>query len=224
MNTGSTLHRSGHGMITTICWSTGDKVQYALEGVIVSCGATVEWLKNELRLFANSKQTEVMATSVASNNGVYVIPAFSGLGAPYWDMNRKASIHGLTFSATANHIVRAALESIPYQIKDVIVAMEEDTKMELKQLMIDGGISSNNFIVQFLANLLDKPVVNIGLAEVSALGAAYLAGLERKIFRSLDHLSQLHTITKIVRPSVDENIKTSYAGWQHFVNQSINNI
>lgn len=214
MNIGEELKYSGNGMVTTICWSTEDKVQYALEGVIVTCGATIEWLKNELGLFTDSKQTEAMAKSVNDNNGVYLLPAFSGLGAPHWDMNRKASITGLTFSTNKNHVVRAALESIPYQIKDVIVAMETDTAIALEQLMVDGGISSNNFIVQFLADLLEKPVVNIGIPDVSALGAAYLAGLQQKIYKDLDHLAQLNTEKRIVKPCGDDKVKTCYEGWK----------
>jgi len=217
MNIGDRAANSDNGMMTTICWSTADKVQYALEGVIVSCGATIEWLKNDLHLFTDSKQTETMAGSVADNGGVYLVPAFSGLGAPHWDMNRKASITGLTFGSSKNHIVRAALESIPYQIKDVIVAMESDTKIELNQLMVDGGISANNFVMQFLADLLNKPVVNIGLADVSALGAAYLAGLQQKIFSDFNDLSQLQKERKIVEPSGDHRTTAWYKGWQQIV-------
>ena len=217
MNIGHELKYSDNGMVTTICWSTEDKVQYALEGVIVTCGAAIEWLKNEMNLFEDSKQTEDMASSVEDNNGVYLIPAFSGLGAPYWDMNRKASIEGLTFSATKNHIVRAALESIPYQIKDVIIAMEADTKIELHQLMADGGISANKFIVQFLADLLNKPVVTISTTDVSALGAAYLAGLRQKIFKNLDHLSQLNTENKISEPSGNDKVRDWYKGWKNAI-------
>lgn len=214
MNIGDEIKYSDNGMVTTICWSTEDKVQYALEGVIVACGATIEWSKNELGLFTDSKQTEAMANAVEDNNGVYLIPAFSGLGAPHWDMNRKASITGLTFSANKNHIVRAALESIPYQIKDVIEAMENDTKISLQQLMVDGGISSNNFIVQFLADLLNKPVVNIGIADVSALGTAYLAGLQQKIFKDLDHLQELQNDNRITNPSGNDKVMQWYEEWK----------
>lgn len=217
MNIGDELKYSENGMVTTICWSTEDKVQYALEGVIVTCGATIEWLKNELGLFTDSKQTEAMATSVEDNNGVYLVPAFSGLGAPHWDMNRKAAVTGLTFGCNKNHIVRAALESIPYQIKDVIEAMETGTKIQLQQLMIDGGISSNQFIVQFLADLLEKPVVNIGIADVSALGAAYLAGLKSGVYESLDHLTQLNSDKIIFKPSINDAIKACYNGWKQAV-------
>jgi glycerol kinase len=158
-----------------------------------------------------------MATAVEDNNEVYLIPAFSGLGAPHWDMNRKGYITGLTFSANKNHIVRAALESIPYQIKDVIVAMESDTKIELYQLMVDGSISANNFIVQFLADLLNKHVVNIGIADVSALGAAYLAGLQQKIYRDSDHLLQLNADKKIYHPMKNDKMKEYYKGWKEAI-------
>jgi len=214
MNIGNEIKYSDNGMVTTICWSTESKVQYALEGVIVTCGATIEWLKNELGLFSDSKQTEAMAIAIENNNGIYLVPAFSGLGAPHWDMSRKASITGLTFGSNKNHIVRAAMESIPYQIKDVIVAMEADTKIELQQLMIDGGISSNKFIVQFLADLLNKPVVNIGIADVSALGAAYLAGLQKGFFENMEYLSQLNTDKKIYQPMGNDKMKEYYSGWK----------
>lgn len=218
MNIGSELKYSDSGMVSTICWSTEDNVQYALEGVIVTCGATVEWLKNEIGLISDSKQTEAMATSVEDNAGVYLVPAFSGLGAPHWDMSRKASIEGLTFHANKNHIVRAALESIPYQIKDVIVAMERDTKIELKELMVDGGISTNQFVIQFLADLLEKPVVNIGMTEVSALGAAYMAGLQQKIYKDLNHLAQLRSENKFVKPTERDDLRSWYSRWQEIIN------
>jgi len=150
---------------------------------------------------------------------VYLIPAFSGLGAPHWDMSRKASITGLTFGTNKNHIVRAALESIPYQIMDVIVAMEADTNIQLHQLMVDGGISSNQFVVQFLADLLSKPVVNIGIPDVSALGTAYLAGLQQRIYKDLDQLSQLNTGKKMVDPSGDHRVKIWYAGWTNLIDK-----
>lgn len=213
MNIGNELKYSDRGMVSTICWSTEEKIQYALEGVVVTCGATIEWLKKELNLISDSNQTEAMATSVEDNNGVYLVPAFSGLGAPHWDMNRKASIIGLTFNTNKNHIVRAALESISYQIKDVVVAMEEDTNIELKHLMVDGGISANNFVVQFLADLLQKDVINIGVQDVSALGAAYLAGLKHGIFESIESLSLLNATPKIFLPAMNEKMSDNYRGW-----------
>lgn len=214
MNIGSKPKTSGNGMITTICWSTEERVDYALEGVIVSCGATIEWLRNELVLFKDSVETEAMSTAVTDNNGVYVIPSFSGLGAPYWEMNRKASITGLTFGVNKNHIVRAALESIPYQIKDVIAAMEKDTGIDLKELMVNGGITNNNFVLQFLADLLDKRVVNMGMPDVSALGAAYLAGLKAGVYKDIDHLRSLNCNKSFNDPSPDtELVKKYHRGW-----------
>ncbi len=199
-------------MVSTICWSTEDKIQFAMEGVIVTCGGTIEWLRNEVGLIDDSQQTESMANAVDNNNGVYVIPAFSGLGTPHWDMTRKASIVGLTFSANKNHIVRAALESIAYQVKDVVDAMERDAEVKLDQLMVDGGISSNEFVLQFLSDLLQKKVVNLGVADVSALGAAYLAGLKSGMFQNIDILRSLPSRPKVYQPKT--NVDHLYAGWQ----------
>jgi glycerol kinase len=221
MNIGDKAKASGNGMITTICWSTEQRVDYALEGVIVSCGSTIEWLKNELGLFDDSKETEAMATSVTDNNGVYLVPAFSGLGAPYWDMSRKAEIKGLTFSANKDHIVRAALESIPYQVADVITAMQEDTGVKLNQLMVNGGITSNHFVLQFMADLLDRELVNRGIPDVSALGAAYLAGLKYGIFKDLAHLKRLTGEPVSFSPAADKKqILAWYEGWKQAVNKA----
>jgi glycerol kinase len=217
MNIGSEPKESEKGMITTICWSTGNRIDYAFEGVIVSCGATIEWLKNELGLIADSKGCEAMAENLADNNGVYLVPAFSGLGSPHWDMNRKASITGLSFDCNKNHIVRAALESIAYQVKDVIEAMEGDATIELKQLMVDGGITSNKFVLQFLADLLGKKVVTMGMSDISALGAAYLAGLQVGIFKSIDDLKKLNIERTVINPGNDKRMKDFYKGWKEAI-------
>lgn len=213
MNVGSKPVLSKNGMVSTICWSTENKVCYALEGVIVSCGATIEWIKNELGLFSESKETETMADSLADNGGVYIVPAFSGLGSPYWQMDRKASISGLTFSTTKNHIVRAALESIPYQIKDVITAMEKDAGVELKQLMIDGGITANQFVMNFISSLLNKDIVSIGMPDVSALGAALIAGLKSGVYENLDALRQINADKKVFQPANHAAFAKAYKGW-----------
>jgi glycerol kinase len=191
-----------------------------LEGVIVTCGATIEWLKNELGLFTDSKQTEAIAASITNNNGVYVVPAFSGLGAPHWDMGRKASITGLTFGTNKSHIVRAALESIPYQIKDVIAAMENDTGILLEQLMVDGGISANSFVVQFLADLLGKQVVNIGIADVSALGAALLAALQCGMFNNLDEIALSGEGKKVFNPCTGNTTQLYYNEWKKIISNN----
>ena len=220
MNIGSKPIVSTNGMVTTICWSTEDRVDYALEGVIVSCGATIEWLKNEMNLFKDSTETESMANSIDDNGGVYLIPAFSGLGSPHWQMDRRASISGVTFGTTKNHIVRAALESIPYQIADIIAAMEKDAKLTLKELMADGGITSNRFVVQYLANLLNKTVVTIGMPDVSALGAAYLAGLRVGVYESIAQLKESNKEKICYHPGKNaESVSKNYQGWQKTINK-----
>ncbi len=221
MNIGDKPVVSQNGMVTTICWSTEGRIDYALEGVIVSCGATIEWLKNEMNLFSDSKETGAMALAVNDNGGVYLVPAFSGLGSPHWDMDRRASLTGITFSSTKNHLVRAALESIPFQIKDVILAMEKDSATQLKALMADGGITSNGFVVQFLADLLQKEIAIIHNPDVSALGAAYLAGLKSGLFADIESLQLLNTDKKYFQPSVNsEQVQEAYAGWQKTIDRS----
>lgn len=226
MNSGSEPTQSSHGMVSTICWSMEDPagqcvVDYALEGVIVTCGATIEWLKNTLELIAESRETEALALSVADNGGVYLVPAFSGLGAPYWQMDRKASISGLTFSSTKAHLVRAALESIPYQIKDILVAMEQDTGIPLAELAVNGGLTANGFVLQFLADLLGTSVVNKGMPDVSAQGAAWLAGLKAGIFKSIDYLKTLDTQRNLVAPGPGiDKVLAGYEGWQRAIQTS----
>ncbi|HEX6847188.1 MAG TPA: glycerol kinase GlpK [Chitinophagaceae bacterium] len=224
MNIGSKPVRSDMGMVTTICWSTEQRIDFALEGVIVSCGATLEWLKNELKLFSDSKETEAMANAVADNGNVYLVPAFSGLGSPHWQMERKASISGVTFGTTSDHIVRAALESIPYQIADIISAMEKDASQELKELMADGGITSNEFVIKFLADLLNRPVVTIGMPDVSALGAAYLAGLKIGVYKSVNDLKVLNIERRVYQPtSANDAIRKNYQGWQKAIKNGTSN-
>jgi glycerol kinase len=215
LNTGSEPVRSKAGMVTTICWSMPGRVDYALEGIIVTCGATINWLRDRLGLFADSNETEEMAVSVEDNNGVYLVPAFSGLGAPHWKMDAKAAILGLTLGCDKSHVVRAALESIPFQIKDVIAAMEQDSGIQLQGLKVDGGITANRFVMQFLADLLNTNVVNIGMEEVSALGAAYMAGLQKGIFRDIDQLKKLSVAEKQFSPKPDtDKAHNSYEGWK----------
>ncbi|MDR6941029.1 FGGY family carbohydrate kinase [Mucilaginibacter pocheonensis] len=218
MNIGSKVTDSANGMVTTICWSTEERVDYALEGVIVSCGATIEWLKNELGLFTESKQTELMASDVPHNNGVYLIPAFSGLGAPYWDMNRKAEIIGLTFDCNKNHIVRAALESIAFQIKDVITAMETDTGIPLVKLMVNGGITANHFVLQLIADVLRCELIKQDMPDISALGAAYLAGLQTGIFKTLADISSLKNApVSFVQTATENNMQQYHSEWLSYI-------
>ncbi|MBX2843842.1 MAG: glycerol kinase GlpK [Flammeovirgaceae bacterium] len=217
-NTGSEPVQSEKGMVTTICWSTKGRIDYALEGVIVSCGATIEWLKNQLDLFTDSKTTESLANSIPDNEGVYLIPAFSGLGAPHWQMEWKASIHGITFKTDKKHFVRAALESIAYQIKDVIAAMEAESNLPLKSLKTDGGITGNQFLMQFLSDLLNTKVVNIGIADVSGLGAALIAGLGIGLWKDIEDLPQFKDNLQEYNPSGEEVlIQQFYKGWQKII-------
>lgn len=215
MNTGPKPVNSKNGMLTTICWSTEDRVDYALEGAIVACGSTIEWIKNELGFFKDVGETENMALAVNDNAGVYLIPAFSGLGAPHWQMSRKASIEGMTFGTSKNHIVRAALESIPYQIKDVITAMQKDMNGELKSISVNGGLTRNGFVTKFLCDLLAIPLQKQSNPDVSALGAAYLAGLKSGVFVSIEQLKKLNTAKmEVILPnSNNETVEKGYNGW-----------
>lgn len=218
LNIGSIPKKSASGMITTICWSTEERVDYALEGVIVSCGSTIEWLKNEIGLFADSRDTETMANAVSDNNGVYIVPAFSGLGAPYWDMSRKASIEGLSFDCNKNHIARAALEVIPFQIRDVLDAMQQDTGLAIKEIMVNGGITSNHFVMDFLADLLPAKVIKSTIPDISALGAAYLSGLGAGIFKDVATIGKLFGNRKVVNSGKFKETEKYFQTWKKVIN------
>lgn len=177
MNTGETAKDSKNGLLTTVAWRYGGRTCYALEGSIFVAGAAIQWLRDELGLIQTAAETEGLALSVTDNAGVYMVPAFTGLGAPYWDMYGRGVIVGLTRGAGKAHLVRATLESIAYQAADVVEAMEQDSGMPLKQLRVDGGASANNFLTQFQADILNIEVVRPQIVETTALGAAYFAGL-----------------------------------------------
>lgn len=214
-NAESLSKNSENGMLTTIGWSVNGQVNYALEGVIVSCGSTIEWLKNQLTVFQSYNTIEPMATSLKTNEGVYLIPAFSGMGAPYWKKDWKASIHGLTFGTTKEHMVRAALESIAFQIKDVIYSIEKETNSSLKELKVNGGITANEFLMQFIADLLKTPITNMGITDVSAWGAALIAGLGVKHWKNLDSLPKLppEMVKQYIPNKQNEDVLNAYLGW-----------
>ena len=217
-NIGKSPKPSGHGMVNTICWSTNGRVDYALEGIIVTCGATIQWLRDQLGLMAISADTEAMARSVDSNGGVFFIPAFSGLGAPHWKMNARASLVGLTLGSNKNHVARAALESVAFQIKDVIGAMEEDSGVPLTSLKLDGGMTSNGFLMQLVTDLLGVKTVTMGMEEVSALGAAYMAGLEIGMFAGLDSLPSFQErATEYLPGDAADQIHEDYATWRSMI-------
>ena len=218
LNTGSSRTASGQGMVTTICWSTEERVDYALEGVIVTCGAAIQWLRDQLGLFAESRETEAMALAAKDNHCVCLIPAFSGMGTPYWRMDLKAALLGLTFGSDKNHVVRAALESIAFQIKDVLTAMETESGIAPAALNADGGITANKFVMQFLADLLNTNVTTLGLEEVSALGAACLAGLHAGVFESLEALEKLRRKTQVFSPGAGRRqAETACRQYHHYL-------
>jgi glycerol kinase len=194
MNTGKTMCHSTSGLITTIAIGLNDKITYALEGSVFVGGAVVQWLRDEMRFIIESCDSEYFATKITDNGGVYFVPAFTGLGAPYWDMYARGAIIGLTRGTTRNHIIRAALESIAYQVNDVIEAMHKDTGVAIRNLKVDGGASKNNFLMQFQADIMNSQVRRPKILETTALGAAYLAGLAVGVWKGLDDIKDRWTL------------------------------
>lgn len=222
MNTGSKPVESKNGLLTTIAWGVDGKVEYALEGSIFVGGASIQWLRDELRLIYDSGQSEYYANQVEDTNGVYVVPAFTGLGAPYWDMYARGAIFGLTRGAKRGHIVRATLESIAYQTKDVLNAMQEDSNMKLKMLRVDGGASANDFLMQFQADILNVNIDRPKVIETTALGAAYLAGLAVGFYKNKEEIRKRYIIEKEFIASMDDRkINLLYKGWKRAVERSL---
>ena len=219
MNIGEKFVKSHHGLVTTIAATASKKVQYALEGSVFVGGALIQWLRDELRFIIESNDSEYFANKVDSNNGVYIVPAFTGLGAPYWNMYARGTIFGLTRGTTRNHIIRAALEAIAYQTNDVIEAMKKDTKLKITELKVDGGASRNNFLMQFQADITSTNVIRGQNMESTALGAAYLAGLHEKVWRSLEEIKELSNQKKVFVPSMSKKQKDHYLKkWHQAVN------
>ncbi|RDY23511.1 glycerol kinase [Romboutsia maritimum] len=222
MNTGQTPVKSNNGLLTTIAWGVDGKVEYALEGSIFIAGASIQWLRDELKIIYNAKQSEFYASSVEDTNGVYVVPAFTGLGAPHWDMYARGAIMGLTRGANREHLVRATLESIAYQTKDVLEAMQDDSKIELKGLKVDGGACANNFLMQFQADILDTEIYRPQVIETTALGACYLAGLAVGFWKSKEDIKNKWNIDKKFVPSMEEEKRNQlYRGWKKAVKRSL---
>ena len=203
MNTGSQRFQSRNGLLTTIAVGLGREVQYALEGSVFIGGAVIQWLRDELHLIHDAADTEYFARKAKDNGGVYVVPAFTGLGAPHWDMYARGAILGLTRGAGRNHIIRAALESIAYQSADVLRAMEEDTGMCLSVLRADGGASANSFLMQFQADIMGRTIVRPMIRETTALGAAYLAGLATGLWRDRDDIRSQWTLDRRYEPQMN---------------------
>ncbi|SHE99465.1 glycerol kinase GlpK [Clostridium fallax] len=223
MNTGETPVRSKNGLLTTIAVGIDGKVQYALEGSIFVGGAVIQWLRDELRIISDSTDTDYFATKVQDNGGVYIVPAFVGLGAPYWDMYARGAIFGLTRGANRNHIIRAALEAIAYETKDVLDAMIEDGECELNNLKVDGGASRNKFLMQFQSDIIGKKVVRPIITETTALGAAYLAGLATGFWKDKDEIRKLWYTGEAFEPQLDEEKRDKYyKGWKKAVKRAMN--
>lgn len=218
MNTGTAPVNSHNGLVTTIAWGVDDKVEYALEGSIFVAGAAVQWLRDELGLIRDAAESEVLAKSVPDANGCYVVPAFVGLGAPYWDQYARGAIVGLTRGVNRNHIVRATLESIAYQVNDVLTAMQEDSGMPITSLRVDGGACDNDFLMQFQADILNTPVVRPYCIETTAMGAAYLAGLAVGYWRSKEEILANHVIAAEFKPQMGQAKRESFLqGWHNAV-------
>jgi glycerol kinase len=202
MNTGTEAVPSKNNLLTTVAWKVGDKLEYALEGSIFIAGAVVQWLRDGLGIIKSSADVEQLASSVPDNGGVYLVPAFAGLGAPHWDQYARGSISGLTRGSTSAHIARAALEGIAFQVADVLSSMEADSKIKLKELRVDGGACANNLLMQFQADLLDVPVVRPAVQETTALGAAYLAGLAVGYWRNEAEIAKQWKADRTFEPAM----------------------
>lgn len=221
MNTGEKPVFSTNGLVTTIAWGVGEKVCYALEGSIFVGGAAVQWLRDELKLIESAADSEYMAQKVSDTNGCYVVPAFTGLGAPYWDQYARGTILGLTRGVNKYHIIRATLESIAYQVNDVIRAMEADSGIALKSLKVDGGACANNFLMQTQADINGSSVLRPRCVESTAMGAAYLAGLAVGYWNSQDELKENWELEKVFAPAATEKEREEkISGWKKAVRYS----
>jgi len=222
LNTGDKIQLSKNGLITTIAWGLNGKVEYALEGSVFIAGAAVQWLRDSLHLIDQSKDSEYFAAKALGSNEVYVVPAFAGLGAPYWDMYARGAIFGLTRDTGKDHIIKATLESLAYQTKDILNAMEEDAGVKLKSLKVDGGACANNILMQFQSDILNTEVERPAVIESTALGAAFLAGIQVGLWKK-EAITKNRVIEKKFSPVMDEDKRTKlYKGWKKAVQRSMN--
>jgi glycerol kinase len=222
MLTGEKLVHSANGLLTTIAWGVNNKVEYALEGSIFIAGAAIQWLRDNLKVICDAKDSEYFATKVADTLGVYVVPAFVGLGAPYWDMYARGAILGLTRGTTRNHIIRATLESIAYQTRDVLELMRNECGIELCELRVDGGACANNFLMQFQADILGVPVERPEIIETTAMGAAYLAGLAVGFWKDQSMIAERRKVNRKFKPDMSEDKrKELYDNWKKAVKRAM---
>lgn len=221
MNTGKNLQHSKNGLLTTIAWGLDGKVEYALEGSVFIAGAAIQWLRDSLHIIDQSKDSEYFAAKALGSNEVYVVPAFAGLGAPYWDMYARGAIFGLTRDTGKEHLIKATLESLAYQTKDILNAMQEDGGVTLKSLKVDGGACANNILMQFQADILDVVVERPEVIESTAMGAAFLAGIQVKFWKKEDILKN-RKIEKQFKPAMDDAVRSKlYKGWQKAVKRTM---
>lgn len=222
MNTGQKAVTSKNKLLTTVAWKINNKIEYALEGSIFIGGAVVQWLRDGLQIIRSSSEVESLAATVSNNDGVYVVPAFAGLGAPHWNQYARGSVFGLTRGSTHAHIARAALESIAYQTTDVLKAMESDSGISIKELRVDGGATINNLLMQFQSDILQVPVIRPRVYETTALGAAYLAGLAVGYWSSVEEVQKQWQMDKTFTPAMSaEKVAELMKGWQRAVKASI---
>ena len=222
MNTGETPVMSRSGLITTLAWGIGGRVEYALEGSIFVAGAAIQWLRDELKLIDSAPDSEYMASKVPDTNGCYVVPAFTGLGAPHWDPYARGAIVGLTRGVNKCHLIRATLESLAYQTNDVLKAMQEDAGLKLSALKVDGGACANNFLMQFQADIIQAPVLRPVCIETTALGAAYLAGLAVGYWASQDEVVDNWAVSRTFEPAMPEADRARLVrGWDKAVGRAL---
>lgn len=222
MNTGKNFKLSENGLITTLACSFDDKVNYALEGSVFIAGAAIQWLRDSLKVIGKASETEKIAQSIEKLHDIYVVPAFAGLGAPYWDMYSRGAIFGLTRDTGVDHIIKATLESLAYQTKDIIDVMEKDSGIKLKSLKVDGGACMNNYLMQFQSDLLDCEVLRPEIIETTAMGAGYLAGLQSNIWDK-DQIIKNQKIDRSFNPTInDSDREKMYRGWKKAVNRTFN--
>lgn len=218
MNIGEKPTLSKNGLLTTVAWQIGDKVVYALEGSVFIGGAVVQWLRDKLHLIRSSSESEEMANKCHDTHGVYLVPAFTGLGTPYWDDDARGAVFGLTRNTSDTHLVRAALDSVAYQCKDVFEVMKEECHLCLTHLNVDGGATANNYLMQFQSDILQTEISLPKCLQTTALGACYLAGLESGFFSSLEHIKNIRECQKEFRPQMSiEDVEKKYAGWKKAV-------
>jgi len=222
MNTGTKAISSKNNLLTTVAWKIDDQVHYALEGSVFIAGAVVQWLRDELKIIRNSSEVEALAAQVSDADGVYIVPAFAGLGAPHWNPYAKGSIFGLTRGSSRAHIARAALDSIAYQTLDVLKSMEADAGIRIKELRVDGGATVNNQLMQFQSDILDTAVIRPTVTETTALGAAYLAGLAVGYWKNMEDITSQWQADQTFTPGIAADKRNELVnGWQRAVRASI---